>query len=177
MIYMFMAGDRQAVKIGFADDVFRRRKEVQVGNHLAISLFRQFEGSAAEEAMLHAKFGHLRLRGEWFSYSREMEGDVGLVEIFEPTREIFADGSFCGATDAGNSALNVAARTSGMKLSEYLSANGLTYRQFAERIGKSVFQVHRWATDKRTPDLESAVEIERITDGAVRPCDFVEAAQ
>ncbi len=64
-----------------------------------------------------------------------------------------------------------------MKLSEYLSANGLTYRQFAERIGKSVFQVHRWATDKRTPDLESAVEIERITDGAVRPCDFVEAAQ
>jgi transcriptional regulator with XRE-family HTH domain len=61
-----------------------------------------------------------------------------------------------------------------MKLSDYLSANGMTYRAFAAQAGRSVTQIHRWATKQRVPDLESALVIERITGGAVRPADFVE---
>lgn len=61
-----------------------------------------------------------------------------------------------------------------MKLSDYLTEHDLTYREFAARCGRSVFQVHRWATGRRVPDVASAVAIERATEGRVTPADFVQ---
>lgn len=152
MIYMFMAGDRQAIKIGFADDVSRRRAEVQVGNHLEISLFRQFEGSAAEEAILHTKFSHLRLRGEWFSYSREMEEDVGLTEIFEPTEETFDVGTFCGATDAGIPVLGPAFR-----------ARRIKNEAVARALDVSPAMVSHWCSGRYRVGQFHVLPLERVT--------------
>jgi transcriptional regulator with XRE-family HTH domain len=60
-----------------------------------------------------------------------------------------------------------------MKLSDYLSSHGLTYRAFSARTGFDVAQIHRWATGKRSPGLEDAARIRSMTDGEVSFEDFL----
>lgn len=87
-VYLARAGEDGPVKIGYADDPQRRLVDLQVGNHLRLSLLRLFEGGETEERILHIRFADLRLRGEWFSFSRAMLGDLGLTEIIEETAEV-----------------------------------------------------------------------------------------
>lgn len=79
--YMIQAGDiRGPVKLGHGDPI-KRRMGLQVGNHLELRIIRVFRGGAKEERQLHAQFSELEIRGEWYSFSRAMLGNVGLVEI------------------------------------------------------------------------------------------------
>jgi DNA-binding XRE family transcriptional regulator len=83
-VYAIQAGESGPVKLGVATDPRMRLGELQISHYLTLTLLRVWKGGVAEEAALHARFDALRLRGEWFSFSREMLGDVGLVEIIEP---------------------------------------------------------------------------------------------
>lgn len=79
-VYMIRQGARGPVKIGVARDVAKRLATMQTGNHEQLTLLRSFDGSVAEERALHRKFADHRLAGEWFSFTKAMLGDVGLVE-------------------------------------------------------------------------------------------------
>jgi hypothetical protein len=81
-VYMIQAGGKGgSVKIGVTDDVEKRLRNMQTGNHQALAVIRLFEGGEAEERQLHERFADHRLSGEWFSFSKRMLGDVGLAEV------------------------------------------------------------------------------------------------
>lgn len=60
-----------------------------------------------------------------------------------------------------------------MHLREYLDRRDESVSAFARRLQRKVTTVHGWATGRRTPDIASALAIERATEGAVRAQDFV----
>lgn len=86
-VYLIRAGECGPVKIGYAEDVQSRLNNMQTGNHETLTVLRIFEGGQEEESRLHARFIDLRIRGEWFSFSRVMMGDLGLTEIVQKAPE------------------------------------------------------------------------------------------
>ena len=83
-VYLVRAGKSNAVKIGFARDIKSRLAKMQIDNHEHLTVIRAWVGGKQEERMLHQKFAGLRLRGEWFSFSGKMLGDVGLPVFVVP---------------------------------------------------------------------------------------------
>lgn len=82
VVYFIGFGERGPIKIGYASNVRRRLHCLQTAYVGRLRLLGKVHGSApamlALEAELHAKFAHLRLRGEWFS-----DGDDLLAYIKE----------------------------------------------------------------------------------------------
>jgi hypothetical protein len=72
------------VKIGYAkssSDARARLDSLQVAHWENLRLLRLWEGETRDEQQMHLRFADLRIRGEWFSFSRLMLGDVGLTVI------------------------------------------------------------------------------------------------
>lgn len=113
-VYIIQAGDRSGpVKIGHGQDPQLRLVNLQLGNHLELRIIRLFEGAAPEEAMLHARFADLRIRGEWHSFSRLMMGDLGLVEVTDLAEVLpIPPGEISGASAAEIGAKIAALRAS-----------------------------------------------------------------
>lgn len=65
-VYVIQAGPDGPVKIGHCKDAWRRRENLQIGSPFPLYLRGTLPGGAAEEKILHDKFRHLRVRGEWF---------------------------------------------------------------------------------------------------------------
>lgn len=72
MIYFIQAGDHGPVKIGYAEDVPKRFRELQCGNHLKLRLLRTLEGGRAAEAWFHREFTFYKIRAEWFVFAGAM---------------------------------------------------------------------------------------------------------
>lgn len=72
------------VKIGCADNAVRRLGTLQVGSPTELVLRGVFHTDDAPqfEADLHARFAHLRVRGEWFRLHPDM--DVVLAGLCSP---------------------------------------------------------------------------------------------
>lgn len=83
-IYVVRAGEHGPVKIGFTKDVASRLVKMQADNHERLTILGVFTGGAAEELALHRRFAGHRLRGEWFSFSPAMLGDLGLKPLEMP---------------------------------------------------------------------------------------------
>ena len=71
-MYFVMAGHKKAIKIGNAVDVARRMKELQIGNHLDLTLIASIECDTKTHAIemeskFHRLFKNQKMRGEWFS--------------------------------------------------------------------------------------------------------------
>lgn len=77
----FIGGKSGPVKIGHTRNVSERLKKLQTGYHRRLYLLAVIPGGAGLEADLHARFGELRLQGEWFRRSPEM---IGLIEENTP---------------------------------------------------------------------------------------------
>lgn len=80
MIYFLQAGERGAVKIGFARTrlgVKRRIRSFQTHTVEQLYLRAVVPGDREDEALLHRRFAAARVRGEWFTPVPE------LVECFE----------------------------------------------------------------------------------------------
>jgi hypothetical protein len=71
-VYIIRAGEDGPVKIGVATDTRDRLVTLQMGNHLDLKIIREIEGWEAAEAAIHARYSHLRLRGEWFTFCPSM---------------------------------------------------------------------------------------------------------
>lgn len=80
-VYLIQAGTLPFVKIGKANNPVVRLKEHQTGHWETLKIIRLWKGGRAEEGALHRMFADLHIRGEWFSFSEAMLGDVGLLEI------------------------------------------------------------------------------------------------
>ena len=74
-VYLVRAEQLRLVKIGLSRNIFRRLHEMQVGSpdRLILQTLFTTEDPAWLEQMLHQRFRHLRVRGEWFRPDADME--------------------------------------------------------------------------------------------------------
>ena len=77
-IYFILNSDSNAVKIGRAKNVFKRKNILQVANPVELILLKTIEVSSGKEAKekeeaLHSQFAHSRVLGEWFRYKTELK--------------------------------------------------------------------------------------------------------
>lgn len=61
-----------------------------------------------------------------------------------------------------------------MRLREYLTHTGMTPIQFAEWVGVSKQKVWAWLRGDRKPKLKEIERIDRITQGAIKPEDWLD---
>lgn len=73
-IYFIQQGQSGPIKIGFTkDDLYRRVKKLQTGNHIPLRLLAVIENaSVRKETELHSRFSQYKLTGEWFSPSDDL---------------------------------------------------------------------------------------------------------
>jgi len=84
-VYIIRAGDTGVVKIGFTAGPARRRlAKMQTDNHERLTIIRWLDGDEGTEAAIQRRFAHLRIRGDWFTFSEELLGDIGAADIQEP---------------------------------------------------------------------------------------------
>jgi T5orf172 domain len=90
MIYFLQALGSRFVKIGHARCVRSRLEHLQIASPREIVILGVIAGSSAKEKELHARFAHLRVRGEWFRYTREIrdflrqEADEFQPDVHDP---------------------------------------------------------------------------------------------
>ena len=63
-----------------------------------------------------------------------------------------------------------------MKLADYRKESGKTLDELSREWGVPLTTLANWEAGKRTPRLAAALQIERWTEGLVRPQDFQVAA-
>ena len=63
-----------------------------------------------------------------------------------------------------------------MTLKEYIKAGHSDMSQVAEALGVSEHAVHKWMYGQRTPSLQTALDIVRVTGGKVELASLVSAA-
>lgn len=76
---VYFVAAAEFIKIGRADSIARRLRELQTGCPHDLSLVAWFSGGSKEERAYHRRFRAHRLRGEWFR--REGELDAFLQEV------------------------------------------------------------------------------------------------
>lgn len=148
-VYLIRAGETGPVKIGTAcsiPDALNRIDSLQVAHWETLRLLRMWSGETSEEKQLHTRFADLRIRGEWFSFSRLMLGEVGLAAI---------DISHLGReADAPMRALDIARRLGGMG-------------DLARLCGTSRATVSWWCRDNNIPSEQWATLIDRALEMGV----------
>lgn len=82
----FIAADpyNGAVKIGKANDCDIRLKQLQTGTHLDLKIYHKLAvpNAFVLEKQLHRQYASYRLRGEWFSFTREeLDRAISLAEL------------------------------------------------------------------------------------------------
>ena len=84
-IYFYHLKESNKVKIGYSKNIPQRIKTLNTAIHEEGNLIRVIEGYGYEaESWLHNYFKHLKVKGEWFTYSPEMLS-IGLPkEISNP---------------------------------------------------------------------------------------------
>jgi len=80
-IYFIQAGNNGAIKIGYADNVEKRLKQIQTGNPYKLKLLKTINGNFEIEKNLHKLFYKDRLEGEWFTPSKELMDYININEI------------------------------------------------------------------------------------------------
>jgi hypothetical protein len=73
MIYFVQPAGSQVVKIGYAQHVPARFGNLQTAHAEELLLLGVLSGTEAKERELHDRFSHLRVRGEWFRYTPEIQ--------------------------------------------------------------------------------------------------------
>lgn len=77
----------QFVKIGYAEDVCKRIRDINRGSAIIpgmvcvpVKLLATIPGGYAKEQALHQRFRHLRVAGEWFVRTAELERFINGIE-------------------------------------------------------------------------------------------------
>ena len=70
---VYFISNGEAIKIGVSKDVVERMRGLQTASSRPLRLMAFLPGATGrDEAMLHRKFAHLRLNGEWFRPEAEL---------------------------------------------------------------------------------------------------------
>ncbi len=73
MLYFIRYSQRNAVKIGYSASPAERLRGLQTSSPDKLTLLGICPGGREEESALHRRLGHLRLRGEWFLDTPELQ--------------------------------------------------------------------------------------------------------
>ena len=78
-------GNLEAIKIGKANNPSERLSQIQSSTHLNLELmgcrkYKSSEDALNAEKYYHEKFGHIRIRGEWFKVSNELVKVINSIE-------------------------------------------------------------------------------------------------
>jgi hypothetical protein len=120
-VYMARAGDNGPVKIGWAVDVQARVRELQTAHHERLKVIRVLDGARKAEGVLHKKFAHLRIFGEWFTFSPEMlSADAEAVAAAVP--------KVVASKARGTAAILLS------RIEEFCSESGMTERSFGLQV-------------------------------------------
>ena len=76
-VYFIFNIDSQAIKIGMAKNVEKRLKSLQTSSPILLELLHTIQLNSVEDAqklemVLHQRFAHLRMNGEWFKSREEL---------------------------------------------------------------------------------------------------------
>ena len=85
-VYLIQADENGPVKIGSTENIAGRLSKMQSDNCCPLKVLRLLDGGKHEEEILQARFARQWLRGEWFTFSPDMLGDLGLSEVAAPKR-------------------------------------------------------------------------------------------
>jgi len=77
----FIESENGFIKIGISRDVEKRFKSLQGACPVKLSLLKFFIGNRELEQLIHEKFRHLRIRGEWFRKDPELDHFIKNLEI------------------------------------------------------------------------------------------------
>jgi hypothetical protein len=81
--YIIEMAGQGLVKIGKASDVWKRIDQLQVGNPFKLELVEWLLGDV--EAELHREFDVVRVRGEWFRYTPEIDAAIQAMDAVPTT--------------------------------------------------------------------------------------------
>lgn len=83
-------GDRGPIKVGFAKNVEPRLLNHQIGNPYDLTVRAQVwvDEPDAVENSIHIHFAAVRIRGEWFAHTQEMESLIRRVNEYEQARQL-----------------------------------------------------------------------------------------
>jgi len=156
-VYFARAGDDGPIKIGYtASSPVERIAALQTGCPWRISLIGAIEGGTKEEAWLHRRFAALKIEGEWFRPTPEIE------------KAILAPGfTWPNILETGD-------RRPQTKLGTWLKANGIARSEFALALGCSHVAVTRYVLGDRFPERDILIAIYVATNGEITPNDFVD---
>ena len=76
-VYFIFNIDSKAIKIGMAKNVEKRLQSIQTSSPIALELLHTIQLDSVEDAqkleyVLHQRFSHLRMNGEWFEANEEL---------------------------------------------------------------------------------------------------------
>ena len=72
-VYFVQEGEGGAIKIGYAKNPIARLKELQVANPDKLNMLGVIRVDSGNlEYLIHKKFAHLKIRGEWFRPEKEL---------------------------------------------------------------------------------------------------------
>jgi hypothetical protein len=81
-VYFIAEEGTEHVKIGCTrKSVWERLDQLQSGNDRQLILMRVIEGEPREEWYTHRAFAHLRISGEWFTYSDDMWNYGSAIDV------------------------------------------------------------------------------------------------
>lgn len=73
LVYFIEAVGLARVKIGYSDNPEKRLAQLSTGSPVELRIMRTVAGGQELEKQLHAKFDHLRIDGEWFHLTKELQ--------------------------------------------------------------------------------------------------------
>lgn len=85
LVYFALAADLGKVKIGTSRWPDIRIREIQTCCPVRVEYVFFLEGGRPMERHVHRLFQHLRCRGEWFSYTDEIQRFMAAVDVVEAT--------------------------------------------------------------------------------------------
>ena len=93
-VYLIQAEDSKSLKIGVSWNPARRLATLRVASRESLRMVAEISGGVDTERQLHKKFDHLRLSGEWFSFSDEIINEfTNLANSREPSRDVARESS------------------------------------------------------------------------------------
>lgn len=151
MIYFIEANGM--VKIGYSSNPKRRLQMLATGCPFKCTLIGVMKGLLEDEKEVHARFSHLRERGEWFKFSPEVNSFIAEHAI--PLTSTDRD-------------------ENDHPLSVYLASVGETMSAFAGRVGLSRAQIYRILNGSSTR-VSTLKRMSKATGGVVAVEAFIAA--
>lgn len=173
-VYFIRAAYNGAVKIGYAEDVQGRLRELQCGNPDVLMIIRTVDGGRAHEAFAHRLFASDRIRGEWFAYSeRMMTVEIGAIaprpvpvgRIAKLGQLFFPRPSTVFEIDKYHHQVERSAQEAGIDLAAACKAEGVAATTLA-----------RWRSGQVTPQLGTTEKILQRIRMMATPAHSSEAA-